>query len=151
MKKVFLMIVISIVTLASCSSDTETAVEQPSIIGEWKVVSATQNGKQIILSSCDLNTYIEFLQNKDCNIDSGYLDTNGKCISDSSKGTYTFIENTITYKEGNLTESRARISELTTSSLKYTSYYEGDFWNGRWYVEEIPANEQVTLTLQKIK
>jgi hypothetical protein len=147
MKKLFFLIVTSIFTLASCSNNevAEVLAEQTSIIGKWQTVAAKENGKAIVLSSCDLYGYLEFLENNNCVLEQGNY-YGGKCNPQTTNGTYTFKDNILTYKIG-IYESRSHITELTANSFKSTTYYLKDEVG----VEEIPVNEQRTYTVERKK
>ena len=133
---------ITMLILFSCSKRKDV-----SIIGKWHIVSAIENEKEIVLSSCEMYGYFEFFKNKDCIIKKAYEGQYEDCDPDTSKGTYTFKENVLTYKEGSEFETRSLITELTPTSLKYTHYYIRD---GR-YLNEIPENEQRTYSLKRMK
>ena len=142
MKKSLFILIITIFTLVSCSKSKEAT-----IVGKWRIISATENDKDIELSSCEMYGSFEFFKNKDCIIKKAYEGQYDECEPDVSKGTYTFKDNVLTYKEGTEFEIRSRITELTPTSLKYTRYYIRD---GR-YLNEIPENEQRTNTLKRLK
>ncbi|HEY6143597.1 MAG TPA: lipocalin family protein [Flavobacterium sp.] len=142
MKKLLFILVITIFTLTSCSKSKDA-----SIIGKWQIVSAQENEKDIMLSSCEMYGNFEFFKNKDCIIKKAYEGQYEDCDPDILKGTYTFKDNVLTYKEGSDYETRALITELTPTNLKYTHYYIRD---GR-YLNEIAENEQRTYTLKRIK
>jgi hypothetical protein len=154
MKKLFLT-VITVFMLASCSNNEDAVVEQTqtSIIGKWHLVTAKKNGKDIVLNSCELSSSYEFLENNNCVYEESYLGGDGKCKPDPTNGIFTFKDNILSFKdkEGDLYESRSRITELTANSFKETIYYIREFGNGRWYEEEIPVNEQITCTMERME
>ena len=143
MKRFIFLLVLSSVILSSCSKSDDATITQSSIIGKWNPISAKENGVAISLSNCDLYGYTEFSTNNTCVIENGYY--NGSiCVHNTSNGTYTFADNVLTFKE-NQYESRSRITELTATNLKITTYYTKEVNT----VTNIPENEQRTYTLEK--
>ena len=142
MKKLLFILVITIFTLTFCSKSKDAT-----IVGKWRIISAVENEKDIVLTSCEMYGIFEFFKNKDCVIKKAFEGQFDDCDPDISKGTYTFKGNVLTYKEGSEYETRTLITELTPTSLKYTHYYIRD---GR-YLNEIPENEQRTYTLKRLK
>jgi hypothetical protein len=147
MKKSIILFVIFTASLFSCSKSDDGEIAQSNIVGKWRTISAKQNELPVSLSTCFKSGYIEFLSIDNlCIIDSGEDDLKGtNCIHTISNGTYTFIDNVLTFKKGEY-ESRSRISELTTTNFKTTTYYvkEGT------YIDVYPEKEQITYTVEKI-
>lgn len=143
MKRIIISLVFSSFILFSCSKSDDATNTQSSIIGKWHTISAKENGVAISLTTCDLYGYSEFSTNNTCVLESGYY-SGSTCVHNTSNGTYTFTDNVLTFKE-NQYESRSRITELTATNLKITTYYtkEGNT------ATNIPENEQRTYTLEK--
>ena len=144
MKRIIVLIVIFTFSLFSCSKSDEGKTSQSSIVGKWHTISAKTNGVPKILSACDLYGYIELLSDNTCVIESGYV-KGANCEHSTDIGIYTFIDNVLTFKEGQY-ESRSFITGLTVTNFKSTTYYtkEGST------ITNIPENEQTTFTVEKI-
>lgn len=144
MKKYIVLFVIFTFSLFSCSKSDDEVNTEFSIVGKWHTISAKTNGVAINLSSCDLYGYVEFSKNNSCVIESGYYQ-GSVCVHNTDNGTYTFTDNVLIFKEGSQYESRSRITELTATNFKSTTYYIKEGNN----IDNVPVSEQTTFTVEK--
>jgi hypothetical protein len=148
MKNLFISALVIVLTLVSCTneeSQKEDSIKIVSIIGKWHTVAAETNGKKMELSDCDLYGYLEFSENNKCVIEQGNFSDN-KCNHYTSYANYTFENGILTYKLG-IYESKSKITDLTDSGFKSTTFYIKDEYG----TENISQSEQTTFTVEKTK
>ncbi len=119
LKNLFLLSIIVLLTFSSCDEDDDAPI---TIVGTWKLVSATVNGiADTELIPCDLETTLNFTEN--IIVTTYYFDPENDAGSncqfdDSDTGEYTingdFI--TVTFDDGDSITDE--IEELTATTLK---------------------------------
>lgn len=135
MKKIFFLLIIAI-SISSCSDDdsnSETLVNESSIIGKWMVVDKDRpTGEDFPLWDCEENSYIKFNENGTY-LRMKYQLVDNNCIPQNMSDTnmaYTVDGKTLTMTYDDiafgLTIDPATILELTETKLKMSVNYHDD-------------------------
>lgn len=105
MKKLFILAFIAVASfVVSCSKDDDNSLE-----GTWYLESATVNGVAVDLTACEKKSFIAF--SGDTYSSSDYYErTDGNCVEQTEKGTYSVSNGTITTVD----------SEGVTSTISYS-------------------------------
>lgn len=126
MKKIILLL-ITIVSLSSCSSNDDDTASLNAIIGNWQLKSITENGTERT-TDCTRKSTLTFLENgsatsKDYNDDSGICenDDNGTFTWENTTGSiYKIIE------DGDISEVQINFSQdKSTFSITFSETFDG--------------------------
>ena len=124
-----LAILLSIITVSACKKDEQTDNKYQQLIGKkWKIVSITEDGKEVLMSkftSCIIDDYFEFSPNNTYSNNEG----SSKCNPDDPQvkdvGSWS-IAGDVLYMQSNTlpVKSSVNIKELTSSKmvLLHTNY-----------------------------
>lgn len=155
MKKNIFLFAFFTISLFSCSKSDSEPISKSSIIGKWQLVSATKNGINVPLSICEKEFgYLEFFPDNTLIFNEGYTSGGTECRNYKYNETYILVDDVLTMreeKENYLNKSFSKVVELNSNVLKIKTYYSMEIYNGVVSENTVPENEQVTVTLNKIK
>jgi hypothetical protein len=125
MKKIILLL-ITIISLSSCSSNDDDTASLNAIIGNWQLQSITENGEERS-TDCTRKSTLTFLENGSAT-SKNYNDDYGICENDDN-GTFTWENSTGSiYKiieDGDISEVQVTFSQdKSTFSIEFSETFD---------------------------
>ncbi|MFJ1352169.1 lipocalin-like domain-containing protein [Capnocytophaga canimorsus] len=132
MKKIITLVLIAIMALVSCGKDDnpqkqDEKIDIKQLIGQWRLQSVTENGKNLLNDCNKQDTYVFKSDNTYTKMH--YAVDGVNCRKEDGHGTFAFKGNLLTFINGKTgTEETGNFiikeNTLTLSSGSYTAVYE---------------------------
>lgn len=145
MKKIFLILIFSVLALSCSSEDSNPAVVTTNYQGTFKAVSFEYRGKTISVSDCQGNSKIIINEDKSGVYESyEYNSTIGSCAAtESLTGTWQVTNNKLV-----LSKNHQLVKSLDLESISSTEIKVIDNSHN---VDALPGNDEAVLSFVKIQ
>ncbi|MCG2610019.1 hypothetical protein LZZ90_00690 [Flavobacterium sp. SM15] len=125
-----LILLISVITLFSCSSDSDNSpAGEGNIVNKWHLTSIVENGTPLSGYTCNTNFDVtQFFDDGSSITKYGDTNSSGACVQYTEIGKYTLTNNIVEDVQRNssnviIYKARYKVLELTQTSLKLSLLY----------------------------